>query len=104
MTVSEQQAVESAQSYLNLDAGFSRLGLLQQLTSKYGAGFSAADAAFAVNYLHPDWNAQAVESAEGYVKNVGGFSRDSLLQQLTSSYGAQFTPAQAQYAVSKVMG
>lgn len=32
----------------------------------------------------------------------GGFSRDSLLQQLTSSYGYGFTEAQAEYAVAQV--
>jgi hypothetical protein len=31
-----------------------------------------------------------------------GFSRSALIQQLTSSYGAGFTQAQAEYAVSKV--
>jgi hypothetical protein len=101
MTVAEQQAVESAQSYLDMGSGFSKQGLLGQLTSSYGEGFGKADAEFAISYLHPDWNAQAVESAQGYVQ-MGGFSRAGLLDQLTSSYGEGFTQAQAEYAVNKV--
>jgi hypothetical protein len=31
-----------------------------------------------------------------------GFSRASLIQQLTSSYGSGFTEAQAEYAANKV--
>jgi hypothetical protein len=44
---------------------------------------------------------QAVEAAQGYLK-LGGFSRDSLIQQLTSSAGSGFTQAQAGYAANKV--
>jgi hypothetical protein len=102
MTGTEAQAVESAQGYLADGQGFSRAGLLQQLTSSYGEGFTTADAAFAVSYLHPDWDAQAVESAQGYMADGQGFSRAGLLQQLTSSYGEGFTQAQAEYAVAKV--
>lgn len=101
MTVSEQQAVSAAQSYLSLGSGFSNEGLTSQLTSSYGSGFSQSDAAFAISYLHPDWYAQAVEAAKGYLQ-LGGFSQSSLLSQLTSNYGAGFTYAQAQYAVAKV--
>jgi hypothetical protein len=102
MSAAEQQAVDSAQSYLALGQGFSKAGLLKQLTSSYGAGFTAANAQFAINYLKPDWDAQAVLSAKGYLALGQGFSRSGLTQQLTSSYGAGFTQAQAEYAVSKV--
>jgi hypothetical protein len=102
MTGAEQQAVQSAQGYLDDGQGFSRTGLLGQLTSSYGEGFTKADAEFAIGYLKPDWNAQAVESAKGYLADGQGFSRTSLLQQLTSSYGEGFTEAQAEYAVNKV--
>lgn len=104
MTASQQQAVESAQGYLSDGQGFSYKGLLQQLTSSYGEGFSRADAKFAIKYLHPDWDHQAVESARNYLSDGQGFSRSALLQQLTSSYGEGFTQAQAEYAVNKVMG
>jgi hypothetical protein len=100
-TVSQQQALDSAQSYLNLGSGFSEKGLLQQLTSKYGAGFSEADAEWAVAHCGADWNAQAVMSAQGYMK-MGGFSRSSLIDQLTSPYGGQFTYDQAVYAAGQV--
>ena len=101
MSVAEQQAVESAQSYLNLGSGFSAESLSNQLTSSAGSGFTTANAEFAINYLKPDWDAQAVEAAKGYL-NLGGFSHDSLIQQLTSNYGNGFTLAQAEYAVAKV--
>src|SRR5947199_6304297 len=54
MTAAQQQAVESAQSYLSGGQGFSKKGLMKQLTSSFGEGFAKADAEFAVSYLHPD--------------------------------------------------
>lgn len=101
MTASQQQAVDAAQGYLALGSGFSYEGLLKQLTSQYGNGFSQADAAFAINYLHPDWDAQAVEAAKGYME-LGGFSQESLIAQLTSSFGSGFTESQAEYAATQV--
>jgi hypothetical protein len=101
MTASQQQAVASAQSYLSLGTGFSYKGLLDQLTSSSGEGFSHADAVFALNYLHPDWNAQAAISAKGYLELGTGFSRSGLIDQLTSSYGEGFTYAQAVYGVTQ---
>jgi hypothetical protein len=44
---------------------------------------------------------QALESAQSYLA-MGGFSRASLMEQLTSSAGEGFTQAQAEYAVAKV--
>jgi Host cell surface-exposed lipoprotein len=104
MTASQQQAVQAAQGYLSDGEGFSAESLAQQLTSSYGDGFSNADAQFAINYLHPNWDAQAVEAAQGYLNDGEGFSQSSLTQQLTSTYGNGFTNAQATYAVNKVMG
>jgi hypothetical protein len=101
MTVPEQQAVESAQSYLAMGSGFSRAGLIQQLSSSAGDGFPRAVAVFAVDHLHVNWDAQAVLSARSY-KAMGGFSRAGLIQQLSSSAGEGFTYAQAVYAVNKV--
>jgi hypothetical protein len=101
ISVAEQQAVTSAQGYLNLGSGFSAQSLLNQLTSSDGSGFSNSDAEFAINYLKPDWDAQAVMAAKGYLA-LGGFSSSSLTQQLTSSDGDGFTQAQAEYAVAKV--
>lgn len=103
MTASQQQAVQAAQGYLTDGEGFSAYSLNQQLTSTAGDGFSAADAQFAINYLHPNWDNQAVLAAQGYLNDGQGFSRDSLTQQLTSVYGDGFTQAQADYAVARVM-
>lgn len=102
LTVGQEQAVAAAQGYLDLGSGFSEEGLLKQLTSQYGNGFSQADAKFAIRFLSPDWNAQAVEAAKGYLALGSGFSRASLIDQLTSVYGSGFTEAQAVYAANKV--
>jgi len=101
-TVSQQNAYESAQSYLDYTA-FSRAGLLGQLTSEYGEGFPPEDAEFAIARLEAeggvDWNAEAAESAASYLE-YSSFSRQGLLDQLTSQYGEQFTQEQAEYGVS----
>ena len=102
MTVAQQQAVESAKNYLSMGSGFSRAGLIKQLTSSYGDSFPEDVAIFAVDHLHVNWNEQAVESAKNYMSTGGGFSRAGLIQQLTSSYGEGFTYAQAVYAANKV--
>jgi hypothetical protein len=100
-TVSQQQALDSAKSYLDMGTGFSRAGLIDQLSSSAGDQFSVADATWAVDHSGADWYTQAVMSAKGYMK-MGGFSRASLIDQLTSSAGEQFTLAQATYAVNQV--
>lgn len=102
MSVPHEQAVESAKGYLTMGQGFSRYGLLQQLTSSSGEGMARPDALFAIGFLHPNWDRQAVESAKGYLKMGEGFSRSSLFQQLTSTSGEGFTPAQANFALRKV--
>jgi hypothetical protein len=100
-TVAEQQAIESAQSYLDMGTGFSKAGLIQQLDSSSGEGFSHKLAVFAVSHVHVNWYRQAVLSAKGYMQ-MGGFSYSSLVDQLSSAYGEQFTVAQAEYAAKKV--
>jgi len=99
-TISQQNSIESAQSYLE-SSSFSRAGLIDQLTSKAGDGFPMADAVFAVDHITVDWNKEAVESAKSYLA-MGGFSRASLIDQLSSSAGEQFTSAQATYAADHV--
>lgn len=93
-TVGQQQAVMSAQAYVDT-LGFSKDGLIEQLKFEK---FSQADAEYAAENVNADWNAEAVESAEGYM-DLGGFSRASLIDQLIFE---QFTPEQAEYAVGKV--
>jgi hypothetical protein len=102
MTDAQQQAVDAAESYLSEGQGFSDQGLLQQLTSSAGNGFSDSDAEFAINDLNPNWDAQAVDAANGYLSEGQGFSDQGLLQQLTSSAGDGFCEAQAEYAISSL--
>jgi Host cell surface-exposed lipoprotein len=101
-TASQAQALESALSYLGDGQGFSRAGLIAQLDSPYGGQFSVADATWAVHNSGADWNAQAVIAAKNYVSDGQGFSGASLIAQLDSPYGGQFTYAQAVYAVNQV--
>ena len=96
--MSQQSALDKAEQYLDVIGGFSRDGLIRQLTS--GDGFSTADATWAVDHLEVDWNAQAAEKARQYQDVIGGFSRSSMIQQLTSGDG--FTQAQAEYGASAV--
>jgi len=100
-TVSQQNAIQSAQAYLDM-SGFSRAGLIQQLSSKAGEGFKMRDAVFAVNHVKVDWKKEAVQSAKDYLGMGTGFSRTGLIQQLSSQAGDQFTVAQATYAANKV--
>jgi hypothetical protein len=61
------------------------------------AAFCAEPAVHAA--CHPEIRAtQAVDSAKAWQ----GFSRQGLIDQMTSSYGSKFTLAQAEYAASKV--
>ena len=101
LTVAQHQAALAAAGYLRLGSGFSYQGLIDQLSSPYGNGFSVADATVAVNSLNADYNAQAVLAAKGYL-SFGGFSHASLVEQLTSAYGNQFTAAQGEYAATQV--
>ena len=100
MTTSQENAIESAESYLDF-SGFSKQGLIDQLSSQYGDDYPRTDAIFAVRHLDVDWNAEAVESAESYLE-MSGFSRPGLIDQLSSKYGDQYTVAQATYAANKV--
>lgn len=103
-TPAQEAAYRSAKSYVEFK-GFSRAGLLQQLTSQYGEGFAQADAEWGVAQLEAkgevDWNQMAVESAKSYME-MKGFSRTGLFQQLTSKYGEQFTPDQANFALDQI--
>ena len=99
-----EQAIKSAESYLSL-TGFSRVGLIDQLTSEYGDQFTEEEASAAVQYLEDnglvDWNEQAVKSAESYL-DLSGFSRQELFDQLTSEYGDGYTAEEAEYALTEV--
>lgn len=48
-----------------------------------------------------DWNAEAVECAKNYLE-MTSFSRQGLIDQLSSEYGDKFTVEQATYAADQV--
>jgi hypothetical protein len=91
-------ARRSAQSYLDL-SGFSRQGLIDQLSSEYGDQYPVEVATAAIDSLDVDWNAEAVEAAESYLE-LQGFSYAGLVEQLSSPYGDQFTREQAEHGAS----
>jgi hypothetical protein len=93
LTRAQQNAVRSAESYLAM-SGFSRDGLINQLSSDAGDGYGAEDAKIAVDSLTVDWNEQAQRSAEQYLA-MQGFSCNGLVEQLSSDAGDKYTKAQA---------
>ncbi len=101
-TTAEQQAIDAAEGYLSDGQGFSKAGLIGQLHSPDGNGFSLHLAEFAVDHVQVSWRHQAVIAAKGYMSDGEGFSYDGLVQQLDSPYGSQFTLAQAEYAAKAV--
>lgn len=92
-TISQQNALRKAESYLDFTA-FSRTELISQL--EYNK-FSVADATWAVDRVTVDWNEQSVKKAKSYLEFTA-FSRAELIDQLLYN---GFTPAQAEYGVSK---
>ncbi|RII41644.1 NINE protein [Galactobacter valiniphilus] len=93
-TVSQQNALEKAESYLEFTA-FSASGLVEQLEYE---GFPKADAKWAVSRLTVDWNEQAAAKAESYM-DMTSFSRSGLIEQLEYE---GFTNAQAKYGAKSV--
>lgn len=93
MTASQEQAVGTAEDYLDTTA-FSKTGLIDQLVFE---GFSKADAKFAVAHITVNWSEQAALSAKSYL-STQHFSRSGLIGQLEFE---GFTHAQAVYGVSK---
>ena len=100
LTTSQRNAIRAAQSYLDF-SGFSRQGLIDQLSSEYGDQYPVEDATLAVDSLSVDWNEQAVRSGEAYL-NFSAFSCQGLIDQLSSEYGDQYTVSQATYAATQI--
>ena len=90
-TVSQQNALKKAQSYLEYSS-FSRAGLIDQLEYE---GFSTRDATYGVDATNTNWNAQALKMAQSYLK-YSSFSRSGLIDQLEYE---GFSTAQAVYGV-----
>jgi len=99
LTRPQRNAARSATAYLNM-SGFSRRGLIQQLSSDAGDKFSVEDATAAVDSLNVDWNTQAARSAAAYL-NMSGFSCQGLIQQLSSDAGDKYTNGQATYGATQ---
>lgn len=99
LTAPQNNAVRSAEQYIGI-SGFSRNGLIRQLSSDAGDGYSIADATVAVDSLNIDWNTQAVRSAKQYL-NISGFSCKGLIQQLSSTAGDGYTVSQATYGAQQ---
>ena len=93
-TVSQENAVRKAISYLNYSA-FSHDGLVAQL--EYDQ-FSPADAVYGADNSGADWNEQAAAKAKSYM-SYSAFSRGSLIAQLEYD---KFTQTQAEYGASAV--
>ena len=99
LTAAQRNAVRSANSYLQL-SGFSRQGLIDQLSSEFGDRYSVGDATVAVDSLSTDWNAQAARSAVSYLE-FSGFSCQGLIDQLSSESGDKYTVEQATYGATQ---
>lgn len=99
LTGPQANAVRSAQQYLSM-SGFSRAGLIEQLSSEYGDGYSVTDATAAVDSLNVDWNDNAVKSARQYL-DMTGFSCNGLVEQLSSNAGDKYTTSQATYGAQQ---
>jgi len=100
MTSGQKNALNAGRNYLDT-IPFSKAGLIQQLSSSAGDGYSKADATFAANHVDADWNKEAVEAAKNYLDTMP-MSKDALIQQLSSAAGDKYIRAQARYAASKV--
>lgn len=99
LTGPQDNAVRSAKQYLSI-SGFSRSGLIRQLSSDAGEGYDIADAPIAVDSLKTDWNKQAVRSAQQYL-SISGFSCRGLINQLSSSAGDAYSLSQATYGAQQ---
>lgn len=95
----QKNAVRSAEQYISM-TGFSREGLIDQLSSDGGEGYEVADATIAIDSLNIDWNEQAVRSAEQYL-DMMGFSCNGLIDQLSSDGGEGYTIDQAAYGAQQ---
>jgi hypothetical protein len=99
LTQQQKSAVAAAKQYLST-APFSQQGLIDQLDSSAGSGYSVNDATVAVDSLTVNWNAEAVQAAKQYLQTQP-FSCSDLIQQLDSSAGDQYTVAQATYGATQ---
>ena len=98
-SLSQQNALHAAEQYLQTSA-FSEAGLIEQLSSEAGDKYPHADAVFAVEHLHANWNEQAAKAAKQYL-STSSFSCQGLIEQLSSEAGDKYTVAQAEYGAKQ---
>ena len=99
LTGPQKNAMRSAKQYLSVQ-GFSRKGLIEQLSSEYGDQYDLTDATVAVDAMNVDWKKQAVRSAKQYL-SIQGFSCKGLVDQLSSEYGDKYTVSEATYGAQQ---
>ena len=99
LTSPQKNAIRAAKDYLSF-AGFSRRGLIEQLSSPFGDDYDVGDATVAVDRLSVDWNEQAVRSAKDYL-SFSGFSCRGLIKQLSSEAGDKYTKSEATYGAQQ---
>jgi hypothetical protein len=99
LTQQQRSAKAEAQQYL-ATSPFSYQGLIDQLDSSAGSGYSVNDATVAVNNLTVDYNAEALQAAKQYLQ-VSPMSCQDLIDQLDSTAGDQYTVAQATYGAQQ---
>ena len=99
LTSGQENALRAAENYLDV-MPYSYKGLIQQLSSEYGDGYSKKDATFAADHVDANWNEQAAKAAKNYL-DIMPYSRAGLIEQLSSAYGDQYTVKQATNGVDK---
>lgn len=93
------QAEAQAQRYLALGMGFSKNGLISQLSGEYGGEFTVEEATAAVNSLTVNWDAQAVAYAERQASENAEWSQASVLKEMTRDPATGFTVEEANAAI-----
>lgn len=92
-----RKALKTAENY-SKRLHMSKQGIYDQLISD-AEGFSPEAAQYAIDNIQADWNANALAKAKEYEKTLN-MSDEAIRDQLVSEYGEQFTPEEADYAIS----
>lgn len=100
MTPLQAEAVKSAKSYLDGN-GFSKQYLTDWMISY--EKFSKEDVEFALDYLKPNWNEQAVLTGQTYLSGGTGMTREGLIEQMSNPNGDKYTKAQATFAADHLL-
>ena len=78
-TTGEDNALKSAESYLQMSTGFSEKGLREQLAFE---GYVDSEVDYAIDNCGADWKEQCKKSAESYLSGSMSFSKEGLIEQL----------------------